>query len=591
VNPFILTENYDGTVAFDTGKQFLTRDRITPEAVAGMKIEVNGYCTSPILNTWYGNCTIGGEQWVSSREDDSGWKGLTFKDNMLAYKMQIDSTTGHDFIYGMCFFTGASRKYVLWEAEEDLQLRRDMAKHDRRNGRVHRGMFTKRRNLNLDKPLGVVALKDHRPNKQTPEEESMDLARESETSKDGDDSFEKLMPTENPEKKRMYWILIIGGISLIVIAIVLIVLFLFVLTGSDSSSDAPATIVLTAATTGSTGNFAILAFTEPDTNGAAISAYTCSATASGATTTHTGSATCVSSACTFNCRGLSPDITYAVTLVATNEVSNGLASNSLSVTTVDSQRIALAALWNGAGGAKWGQDQCPLDTTFTSVDTSADRWGTSAFNTTGDYCVGWGGLTCDVNGLITALSLDSYHLVGTIPTEIGTLTGLTNLNFARNPNNFKKIGGSGANSQNYCQFNAFQRGTATTGGAGGLSGSIPTEIGNLVNLGTLNLQSTYLSGTVPTQFNALSALTEFKMSKSDSLCYATTGGTVGGVANTGTSGECSTANSLTTPTACASGSCSVFQTKLKTLLDTTGQCCTVQDDGKTDLICDANQAC
>merc|ERR1712070_649485 len=114
--------------------------------------------------------------------------------------------------------------------------------------------------------------------------------------------------------------------------------------------------------------------------------------------------------------------------------------------------------------------------------------------------------------------------------------------------------------------------------------------------GTFNIQNTYISGTTPSEFNALVALTEFKISKVDALCYSTVDGLATGAysitngagsCNGGTNPCCSTANSITSPATCSS-SCSAFQTKLQTILDSTAQCCTQQDDGKTDLICDAN---
>merc|ERR1712153_96289 len=113
------------------------------------------------------------------------------------------------------------------------------------------------------------------------------------------------------------------------------------------------------------------------------------------------------------------------------------------------------------------------------------------------------------------------------------------------------------------------------------------EIGLLTQLKTFNVQSTYLSGSIPAEFDALTVLEEFKIAKTDSLCYSTADGLATGTASTATSASCSSANSLTTPVPCSTG-CSTFQTKLYSILDTTGQCSTDQDDnGKTDLICDA----
>jgi len=288
---------------------------------------------------------------------------------------------------------------------------------------------------------------------------------------------------------------------------------------------------------------------------------------------------------------LSVNTEYSITIYAINGHGNGPMSDAKTATTLDSQRIFLQALYTSAGGANWKQDACPKDTSYTATDTGAQYWGTSGtFNSTGDYCdttASWAGVQCDSNGLIVDLSLDSFYMVGTVPTEVGFLTGLTNLNFARNPNNLSPCSssavGCGAVPNNFCQFDVGQRGTA----GGGLSGSVPSEIGLLTQLKTFNIQSTYLSGSIPTEFDALTVLEEFKISKSDSLCYSTADGLATGTASTDTSSTCSSANSLTTPLPCSIG-CSTFQTKLYTILDTSGQCSTQQDDdGKTDLICDA----
>merc|ERR1711865_574296 len=164
------------------------------------------------------------------------------------------------------------------------------------------------------------------------------------------------------------------------------------------------------------------------------------------------------------------------------------------------------------------------------------------------------GVQCDSDGVIINLSLDGFYMVGTVPTEIGLLTGLTMLNLANNPNTFQT-----------CPS---------------------TEIGLLTQLTTFNVQSTYLSGSIPAEFDALTVLEEFKISKTNSLCYSTDDGLEDGTASITTSATCSNANSLLTPVPCSTG-CSTFQTKVESILDTSGYCATDQDDdSKTILICD-----
>ncbi len=78
---------------------------------------------------------------------------------------------------------------------------------------------------------------------------------------------------------------------------------------------------------------------------------------------------------------------------------------------------------------------------------------------------------------LTQLRLDSNSLTGAIPTEIGNLTNLTDLDLRLNR----------------------------------LTGAIPTEIGNLTGLTTLNLSGNRLTGNIPTQLGSLTALTNLSL--------------------------------------------------------------------------------
>jgi len=51
-----------------------------------------------------------------------------------------------------------------------------------------------------------------------------------------------------------------------------------------------------------------------------------------------------------------------------------------------------------------------------------------------------------------------------------------------------------------------------------LTGSIPSELGNLANLRRLNLSSNQLTGTIPTSFTSLGALSEFNFNLNPGLC-------------------------------------------------------------------------
>ena len=104
--------------------------------------------------------------------------------------------------------------------------------------------------------------------------------------------------------------------------------------------------------------------------------------------------------------------------------------------------------------------------------TGGDNW-TDRDNWLSDEPLGeWQGVTTDDAGRVTELDLFGNNMTGTIPTELGNLTGLTNLALDANQ----------------------------------LSGAIPSELGNLSKLEILGLLSNQLSGTIPPELGNLSVL-------------------------------------------------------------------------------------
>jgi len=81
----------------------------------------------------------------------------------------------------------------------------------------------------------------------------------------------------------------------------------------------------------------------------------------------------------------------------------------------------------------------------------------------------------------TELNLSSNQLTGSIPSEIGNLTNLISLNLSWNQ----------------------------------LTGSIPSEIGNLTNLNWLDLGYNQLTGEIPSEIGNLTNLTYFKLSDNE----------------------------------------------------------------------------
>ena len=109
---------------------------------------------------------------------------------------------------------------------------------------------------------------------------------------------------------------------------------------------------------------------------------------------------------------------------------------------VNTDRAALAALYNATNGSSW-QD----DTNWLSNGPLGE----------------WHGISTDADGCVTELSLGSNQLSGPIPSELGNLANLDTLVLDSNQ----------------------------------LSGPIPPELGNLDNLEYLYLGGNQLSGCVP----------------------------------------------------------------------------------------------
>ena len=106
--------------------------------------------------------------------------------------------------------------------------------------------------------------------------------------------------------------------------------------------------------------------------------------------------------------------------------------------------------------------------------TNGANW-TNNTNWLSDRPLGeWFGVWTDANGRVTILNLRENQLSGSIPSELGNLTNLQSLSLQINQ----------------------------------LSGSIPAALGSLTNLQKLWLRSNQLSGTIPSQLGNLTNLQE-----------------------------------------------------------------------------------
>ncbi len=108
----------------------------------------------------------------------------------------------------------------------------------------------------------------------------------------------------------------------------------------------------------------------------------------------------------------------------------------------------------------------------------------------------WHGVSTNAEGRVDSLTLSLNNLTGSIPTELGNLASLGILNLARN-----SLTGSipiELGNLTSLQYLAFS--------FNNLTGSIPTGLGNLASLERLSLGNNSLTGTIPPELGSLSNL-------------------------------------------------------------------------------------
>ena len=104
--------------------------------------------------------------------------------------------------------------------------------------------------------------------------------------------------------------------------------------------------------------------------------------------------------------------------------------------------------------------------------TDGPNWANNR-NWLSDRPIGeWSRVSTDGDGRVTGLWLDGNQLSGSVPSELGNLDNLRTLSLSDNQ----------------------------------LSGSIPSELGNLANLGVLWLDVNQLSGSIPLELGNLANL-------------------------------------------------------------------------------------
>ncbi|KAL7265591.1 hypothetical protein ACSBR1_003382 [Camellia fascicularis] len=133
--------------------------------------------------------------------------------------------------------------------------------------------------------------------------------------------------------------------------------------------------------------------------------------------------------------------------------------------------------------------------------------------TQGHDCCGWKGVTCDQNGRVTGLDLNSESINGGVNknSSLFSLKFLESLNLANNSFKFTQIPSSFGNLTNLTYLNLSNA---------GFSGQIPIEFSHLKRLVTLDLSTLYFPGirslqiqnpNLSTLLQNLSGLTELRL--------------------------------------------------------------------------------
>ena len=145
-------------------------------------------------------------------------------------------------------------------------------------------------------------------------------------------------------------------------------------------------------------------------------------------------------------------------------------------------RAALVALYNSTGGANW---------------TRKDNWLSN--RPLGE----WDGVITHIyNGRVRNLQLINNNLTGSIPTQLGNLTEMIQLDLHHN-----ELSGSipaALGNLSNLEYLALR--------ANELSGPIPAALGNLSKLATLDIYLNELSGSIPAELGNLSKLEHLGLS-------------------------------------------------------------------------------
>ncbi len=164
------------------------------------------------------------------------------------------------------------------------------------------------------------------------------------------------------------------------------------------------------------------------------------------------------------------------------------------ITTLQRTGVVCTSSYDCAAQSDVPQEECEALVALYNA-TDGDNWT----NNTGwlsDPVPVWFGVA-EVDGLVTSLVLANNQLSGTLPSELGDLVHLTEM-FLEENQLTGSIPPELGNLTNLSDLGLYLN---------QLSGTIPPELGNLTNLNSLDLNSNDLNGAIPVELGDLANLT------------------------------------------------------------------------------------
>ena len=183
-------------------------------------------------------------------------------------------------------------------------------------------------------------------------------------------------------------------------------------------------------------------------------------------------------------REVSPRATTTYRIAVTT-AEGQRATASVTVTVNVSERAVLTAFYEATGGENW---------------TYSENWLTDR------PLSEWYGVDMDGSGRVVELLLSRNSLTGSIPPELGSLTGLTQLSLGNNENLTGRIPPELGSLTHLTHLHLHND---------DLIGSIPAELGDLVNLRELRLDNNNLSGPIPAELSSLTLLTQLWLQRNE----------------------------------------------------------------------------